>query len=157
MKTRFRVAAILIFAACRNSYLHNSVVAQTDVLSIGLALSNYRSANGAYPPISSGTCKALDRFLVPNFIVSHVPAVDPWGNPYEFEISSNSYSVWSDGADGRRDARWQVSRTIDRSCDIVLANGKYIQYPVGIASPGGEWEPDGAVIRERCIASSPLR
>ena len=133
--------------------MQKSKSAQTDVLTIGNALSAYRAENGVYPPLPSGTAKEFERFLAPKYI-THVPALDPWGNPYQVQITPTSYAVWSNGADGRHDARWQISRTVGEECDIVVENGKYTQYPVGIASPGAEWEhPAGAPIRDTCPAT----
>jgi len=136
----------------RHWYLQKSKSAQTDVLTIGEALSAYRAENGSYPPLPSGNAKELERFLEPKYI-THVPAIDPWGNPYQVQITRISYAAWSNGADGHRDAHWQISRTVGEECDIVVENDRYTQYPVGIASPGAKWEhASAAPIRDSCPA-----
>ena len=139
------------------AYFSKSKHAQTDVLIIGMALSEYRRVNGAYPAFRAGSSLRFERFLSPRYL-RHVPALDPWGNPYQVETTATSYAAWSNGADGLRDGTWQTSRTVGEECDIVVQNDKYIQYPVGIASPGSQWEPESetVAIRGRCLVSAPL-
>ena len=64
--------------------------------------------------------------------LSSLPRVDGWGAPYEISIHGNDYSIRSYGSDGRRDANVLHGPHTARWRDIVLANGSFVSYPVGI-------------------------
>lgn len=78
---------------------HHQTMAQVDIWTLASALDQYAiEHDGAYP-------EALEALLVPDeygstYLSSDTLPVDPWGNPYHFEVVDGELRVFSNGADG---------------------------------------------------------
>ena len=87
-------------------------VARADVKAIASALEMYRLDNGVYPSTDQGLEALVSepsgspepRNWNPSGYLKRVP-LDPWGNPYLYELpgekNAGSYDLYSLGADGR--------------------------------------------------------
>lgn len=77
----------------------NESMAQVDIWTLANALDQYAAEHeGLYP-------ETLEALLSPdeggtNYLGSDALPVDPWGNPYQFEIVEGELRVFSHGADG---------------------------------------------------------
>lgn len=69
-------------------------VVQADFRTVETALERYRLENRRYPTRDEGL-----ESLVPKFI-QRLP-MDPWGNPYDYDISGSNYVIISYGTDGQ--------------------------------------------------------
>lgn len=96
-----------------------------DMRAVGMELERYHSSHGVYPL----TVGDLD-----------VPRVDGWKRVLKYECTSadttcDGYILASAGKDGRfefdslRD--YNETSTENFNCDIVYANGSFVQYPEG--------------------------
>lgn len=78
--------------------------------------------------------------LVPKYI-GQIPVVDGWGTSLRYEGSSREYAIGSAGADQRFDKNALSeyppgSATQHFDCDIVFANGSFVQYREGVQTLG---------------------
>ena len=104
-----------------------------DMRSLATALEAYASDKDAYPQVSS--VSELEPILAPTYIAK-VPAIDGWETPFRYEGSAQSYALGSAGADKNFEHGSLAEYTPDTATeqfdnDIVFANGKFVQYPLG--------------------------
>jgi len=111
-----------------------------DMRSLATALEAYATTTNQYP---QGTSAAeLGPVLTPTYIKA-VPTVDGWGTPLAYERRApGEYALASAGADKQfeRGALHEYSpgtATQNFDCDLVFANGSFVQYPEGVQTSGG--------------------
>jgi len=81
--------------------------AESDIRSLGVALDMYRLDNFVYPSTEQGLEALVSRpagfpepkNYAPDGYLKSVPT-DPWGSPYIYERTSDTFSLFSLGADG---------------------------------------------------------
>lgn len=82
--------------------------ANTDMATIASQLTTYRLDNGAYPTTEQGLKALVERTTVPPLpaafpdggYITTMPQ-DPWGRPYEYTSSGQTYEIRSLGRDGK--------------------------------------------------------
>ena len=74
----------------------------------------------------------LQHELVPTYI-RRLPQRDIWNSELRFTSTGTGYEVHSLGKDGLPDRVTGVTTNFD--CDIVYANGKFVEYPEGVITP----------------------
>jgi type II secretory pathway pseudopilin PulG len=96
-----------------------------DIRSIASEVEAHRAAQGAYPQTLTDL---------------KTPTVDGWRHPLKYECLSqeaacDGYAIASPGKDGVFEhddlTEYSEEQTEDFDCDIVLANGVFVQYPQG--------------------------
>ena len=88
---------------------------------------SYSTAGMTFP--NAMTYSSLDTLLVPQFM-KKIPPFDGWGNPLEFGAGQRTYAIRSPGRDGVYEGdTYQNGATHHHDCDIVFANGNFVQYP----------------------------
>jgi len=113
-----------------------------DIRSVGTAVEAYKADNNAYPNASS--IDALDPLISPKYM-NKLPARDGWGHPlmyfcYKQESGHCSgYVLGSGGKDGmfehsepRAYVESPAGATTNFDCDLIYADGEFIEYPEGI-------------------------
>jgi type II secretory pathway pseudopilin PulG len=101
-----------------------------DLRNIAAALEERATARNAYPKVN--TFPELQPHLVPTYI-RELPQRDHWGTPLRYEwLPPEGYAIGSAGSDGvweRPHLRdYQEATTTSLDCDIVFANGGFVQY-----------------------------
>ena len=88
-------------------------------------------------PAAPITFAELKSILAPTYM-GNIPQSDGWGNPLEFRMDSPiggvpaaAYAIRSQGRDGRFQTAYTAGPTTDFDCDIVYAEGAFIQWPEG--------------------------
>lgn len=112
------------------------------IRSIAVAVEAYKTDNGSYP--SATSIDALAPLISPKYI-SKVPPIDGWGHPlmyfcYEQQDGRCAgFVVGSAGKDGmfehsepRQYVESPQGATTNFNCDLIYANGEFIEYPEGI-------------------------
>jgi len=74
--------------------------------------------------------ETLSHQLIPTYI-KNLPERDGWNHPFEMYDTKDAYAVRSLGKDGKRDAKLTTGTTSDFDCDIIFANGNFVEYPEG--------------------------
>ena len=111
-----------------------------DLRSVATALESYSTDNNAYPRVES--IEELRAILTPTYI-RELPQLDGWGAPIRYECRSSvsedsaapcdSYWLSSGGRDGTLetdDPTFAIPQTtVNFDCDIIYANGEFVQYP----------------------------
>jgi prepilin-type N-terminal cleavage/methylation domain-containing protein len=88
---------------------------------------SYTSAGVTFP--SAVTYSSVRAMLVPQYI-QKMPTYDAWGFPLEFGAAERLYGIRSSGRDGVFEADSYENATVrDPDCDIVYANGNFVQFP----------------------------
>jgi type II secretory pathway pseudopilin PulG len=113
-----------------------------DLRTISTALESYATEKNAYPKVQS--FDDLGPLLVPTYI-KLIPARDGWGGPFRYACSKEEdgrcvgYILASGGKDRtfeHADLGAYVSSppgpTTNFDCDIVYADGKFVEYPEGV-------------------------
>jgi type II secretory pathway pseudopilin PulG len=106
-----------------------------DIRSIAIAAETFATDNNEYP-------KSLD-LVVPKYM-KVIPRADAWGHSFEYECVADEtgkctrYFIGSGGKDGvfeggdLRNSIPEVPRaTTNFDCDIIFANGSFLEYPQG--------------------------
>lgn len=112
-----------------------------DMRSIASALEAYATNTNEFPAANS--VEELAPVLTPTYIKA-VPTLDGWGTPLAYERATpRDYAIASGGADKHLDKgalREYTPRTATQhfDCDIVFANGSFVQYPEGVQKLGGQ-------------------
>lgn len=110
-----------------------------DLRTVATAVEAYASQNDKYPPGSS--IADLAPALTPTY-AKVLPSVDGWGKPLRYECwpagECRSYAISSAGADQvfqHESAQEYTADTKTESfdCDLVFANGTFVQYPDHVA------------------------
>jgi hypothetical protein len=97
-----------------------------DIKYLAQQIEAYKIANSSYP-----VAQSVD--ALKHIITDKIPEHDGWNN--QLDVISNAADYWiiSRGADGKRefeDLSMYIPQTTDcLECDIVMHNGKFIQYP----------------------------
>lgn len=93
---------------------------------------SYAAAGFTYPT-ENISHPSLSKLLVPTYTRS-VPQVDGWNRPLQFALGDREYAIRAAGRDGLFDESgvYPEGETSDPDCDIVYANGGFVQYP-GVA------------------------
>lgn len=88
---------------------------------------SYTSAGYTFP--AAMTYAEVSAMLVPQYM-RKMPVYDAWGVPLEFGAQGRAYAIRSAGRDGQFDGdAYESGSTTDPDCDIVYANGNFVQYP----------------------------
>jgi len=102
-----------------------------DIRTLATAIESYWSDHPDWRPANSvGPPSRLTRLLQPKYI-EQIPENDGWGHPFRVFIGGESYTIWSLGKDGKRDAKWDGATT-NFDNDLVYTNGTFTQYPEGV-------------------------
>ncbi|MDP9193105.1 MAG: type II secretion system protein GspG [Acidobacteriota bacterium] len=112
-----------------------------DIRTVATALEAYGAdhASDAYPPGS--TVAELRSHLQPAYI-KPLPAIDGWNQHMRYmPLPDRGYAIVSAGADKSFElespAAYTPGTTSHFDCDIVFANGEFVQYPEGVQRGGG--------------------
>ena len=111
-----------------------------DMRSVATALEAYAVDQKSYPRV--GTLAELQPILTPTYI-RELPLMDGWAAPIRYECRSSvsedsaapcdSYWLSSGGRDGTSetdDPTFVIPQTtVNFDCDIIYANGEFVQYP----------------------------
>lgn len=103
-----------------------------DIRSIVVALETYATDHEreGYPP--GTTVEDLRSHLQPKYIPA-LPAIDGWGTPLRYTpLAERGYVIVSAAADKTFEAepeQYTPGVTQNFDCDIVFANGEFVQYP----------------------------
>lgn len=113
-----------------------------DLRSVATAVEAYATDKNTYPKDAS--YDELRPLLVPEYIHSW-PANDGWGHPFRYACAKEdggrctSYVLASAGKDGiftHNELTAYLgegsSGTVNFDCDLVFANGNFVQYPEGV-------------------------
>jgi prepilin-type N-terminal cleavage/methylation domain-containing protein len=133
------IATIAYLAALDRTRLKRTVA---DMRSIALAWearaadnNTYTAAGYDFPTASAIEYKDFRLLLQPTYMRT-VPQYDSWGRRFEFAATNDpkAYAIRAAGRDGQFDdpATYTPGETSDPDCDIVYANGLFVQYP-GVA------------------------
>jgi type II secretory pathway pseudopilin PulG len=107
-----------------------------DMRSIASAVEAYATDKDVYPEATYATELAVS----PTYI-KQVPAVDGWGTAYRYECwpagACQNYAIGSAGADKQFEHEslqgyGPDTKSTDFDDDIILSNGKFVQYPEGV-------------------------
>jgi general secretion pathway protein G len=110
-----------------------------DMRSVAAAVEAYATDNNKYPPASSYAAE-LEPVLMPTYI-KQLPKLDGWGTAIRYECwpaeECREYAVGSAGGDKNFEHQSLKeyaagTKTSDFDCDLVFANGKFVQYPEGV-------------------------
>ena len=110
-----------------------------DMRSIGAAVEAYATDKNALPEASSYVAE-LSSTLSPTYI-RKLPEVDGWGTAFRYECwprgACQSYAIRSAGADktfedDSAEGYTTDTKTKDFDNDIVMVDGKFVQYPEGV-------------------------
>lgn len=94
----------------------------TDMRTIGQAIAFMQADRGAYPA-------NLAELETAGFFVS-LPAVDGWGNAWDYSTGPNGFTLVSLGEDGRAGPPPPQPWTSgSHACDLVMSNGVFTQAP----------------------------
>ena len=109
-----------------------------DLRSLATATEAYATDNNKYPPASSAS--ELSSVISPLYIKT-VPTLDGWGTPIKYECwpagECRSYAFASAGKDkvferGSLQEYTANTKTSNFDCDVVFANGEFVQFPEGV-------------------------
>lgn len=116
------------------------------MLAINRACEAYKGKTGVYPP---GTLERIEAAIVPSYMASF-PRRDAWGTPFRIESTDlgREIRVVSAGRDRAFEKLGSLSETRGRQpretgdpeSDLVLENGRFVQY-WGAVSPTGCSQP----------------
>jgi type II secretory pathway pseudopilin PulG len=103
----------------------------TDLHAIGLAIESYAVDHDHYPTATD--LEELRQALQPRYI-KLMPSTDGWARPFVYDGGNpeGPYMFRSLGKDGVADPRLHGGATLDFDCDIVFAEGEFLQWPKGI-------------------------
>jgi len=99
-----------------------------DLQTIGLAIEAYAVDHDHYP--TAADLNELRRVLEPRYI-RHMPETDAYAYRFVYEGRNPRarYVIRSHGRDGVADDRMDGGPTTDPDCDVVFAEGRFIQWP----------------------------
>ncbi len=113
-----------------------------DMRVIAVALETYGidHLQEEYPP--GEFAESLGPYLQPKYM-KVLPGLDGWGTGIRYSpLPNRGYMIRSAGADktfeGSSLDQYAEGATSNFDCDIVFANGKFVQYPEGVQSGGGQ-------------------
>jgi type II secretory pathway pseudopilin PulG len=112
-----------------------------DMRTVATALDAYGTEHEReeFPP--GETVGALRGPLQPTYLKA-VPAIDGWETEMRYTpVPERGYVIVSAGADKIFQAEpteYRGGMTSNFDCDIVFANGEFVQYPEGVQSGGGQ-------------------
>jgi type II secretory pathway pseudopilin PulG len=113
-----------------------------DIRTLATATEAYAVDKDLYP--SAGNVSDLNPFLVPVYAKT-LPVLDGWGTPLRYECwpegQCANYAFASAGKDKvfERDSLQEYAagtKTSSFDCDLVFANGTFVQHPEGWTMPG---------------------
>jgi len=102
--------------------------------SIGTAVEAYAVDHDRYPALNvpDAPASALEAYLTPVYM-RNVPSHDGWGQELRYVSGGGAhYTIYSFGADGKKDPEWPLGGITDSSADIVFSDGQFTQYPLGM-------------------------
>jgi type II secretory pathway pseudopilin PulG len=112
-----------------------------DIRSVASAIEAYNVDHKTFP--SGNDSSALEAALVPQYI-RVMPRIDGWGHTWRYECvpregmqTCQSYAFGSGGKDGAfqldsLSSYKPETATTNFDCDIIFANGAFVQYPEGL-------------------------
>lgn len=74
-----------------------------------LAFDEYPSVDGSVNNLLAASMRTPATNLLFREIAGAVPTNDPWGSPYQYRGTNQTYSIWSPGPDGRRNTPDDIS------------------------------------------------
>jgi type II secretion system protein G len=97
-------------------------------------VSHYTAAGISWPN-AANPMSSIARSLEPTYI-KHVPQYDGWNTEFRVGADTSGYSIRSYGADKTAGANNTNQIVVTRSfdCDIIFAEGTFVQYPEGVQS-----------------------
>jgi len=95
--------------------------------SIGAAIESYAVDNNVYPITSS--VESLRPLLEPRYIKA-MPMSDGWGQSFQIDASTSSYTLFSFGKDGAG-VTCTAGTTTHFFNEICFVNGAFTRYPSG--------------------------
>jgi type II secretory pathway pseudopilin PulG len=101
-----------------------------DMQTIGLAIEAYAVDHDHYPMVAD--LAELKAVLEPRYI-KHMPETDSYANRFVYEGQNPRarYVIRSNGRDGVADNPMDGGPTTDFDCDVVFAEGEFVQWPKG--------------------------
>jgi hypothetical protein len=101
-----------------------------DLRSVATAVEAYAIEHDHYPLAED--LRGLAGKIEPLYIKT-CPRIDGWGHPIEYEPGEGyGYVLWSPGKDGAYEDEAVGGSTMDFDCDIVFADGTFVQWPEGM-------------------------
>lgn len=82
---------------------------------------------------ATASISAITSMLQPTYI-KKCPVKDAWSNDFLAGSNTNQYTVWSKGKDGTKETSPSGGPTTKFDCDIIFADGTFLQYPEGVQS-----------------------
>ncbi|MFQ5719394.1 MAG: type II secretion system protein GspG [Acidobacteriota bacterium] len=140
------VAIIGIIAAIAIPNLLNAIDrgkqkrTMADLRTMGTAVEQYEIDNSFYPVEAAETDVAGSTFLalVQPIYIRQLPTLDGWRFAMRYTSSAVAYTIGSRGKDGASGGSLTLTGTggpmSDFDCDIVFADGSFIQWPEGTQS-----------------------
>jgi general secretion pathway protein G len=136
------IATVAYLSALDRTRLKRTVA---DMRSVALAwearaadTNSYTAAGLDFPTANAISYPDIRLLLQPTYIRT-VPQYDAWGRRFEFAATSEpkEYFIRAAGRDGRFDEppTYTLGETGDPDCDIVYANGAFVQFPGVAQSP----------------------
>jgi len=102
-----------------------------DIRTMAVALQNYASDHEDKYPVAARAAD-LRPLLEPKYL-SSVPAMDGWGHELRYVTWTGGFAISSGGSDGVFDHmspdQYTKQATAGFDCDLVYANGEFVQYP----------------------------
>jgi type II secretory pathway pseudopilin PulG len=136
------LAAIAIpnFLTAKQRAQQKRTMADMRVIATALEAYGIDHLQEEYPP--GEYAESLGPHLQPKY-VKVLPGVDGWGTGIRYSpLPNRGYMIRSAGSDKifEHDSPDEYTRgaTHNFDCDIVFANGEFVQYPEGVQSGGGQ-------------------
>ena len=113
---------------------------RADMRTIASALDTYGTEHDREEYPQGATAEVLRPYLQPKYVET-LPAIDGWGHPLRYTpLPNRGYAIASSGKDGafQHDSldEYTSGTTQHFDCDIVFANGEFMQYPDGVLGGG---------------------
>jgi type II secretory pathway pseudopilin PulG len=111
-----------------------------DMRTVAVALEAYGTDHEREEYPAGTTVAALRPYLQPNYVKT-LPAIDGWGQPMRYlPMANRGYAIASSAKDKsfEQDSldRYASGATTNFDCDIVYANGEFVQYPESLSAGG---------------------
>jgi type II secretory pathway pseudopilin PulG len=111
-----------------------------DIRSVATALEAYGTDHDREDYPSGATVEELRTHLQPTYVKT-LPSLDGWGTAMRYSpLTERGYVIVSAGADKIFQSevdQYTPGATAHFDCDLVFANGSFVQYPEGVQHGGG--------------------
>lgn len=115
-----------------------------DMRAISTGIETYAADFGRYPPpagftmpqglsLPTSTIGPMSAYLQPTYL-KYCPVSDGWNSWFTYGTGNGStdYAVRSNGRDGSPEAAPTYGPTTEFNADIILVDGKFVQFPDGV-------------------------